>query len=256
MDKQLRQLVLTALSLLVVLFVGRTVVGAFWDDQALRQSVAGLRRSLARGGEASKRPDRAAVTAATGLASELDTELEELLPRLDYERPPEFDVPGGSSPDLRYIEVLRREQDALVKAARFIGKSVQPDLGMPVPNPTGLEDVLNALRALHVVHLVVSAGFEADIDSVDSIRLPPENRRGSSTAGFLKKQPVEFDIVGSPRALREMLAAVVSGEPWLALDDVRMEALDEDGDAARCRMTVSSVSVDREAPVRERGTGR
>jgi hypothetical protein len=256
MDKDVRRLVLTALSLLVALFVGRTVVGTFWDDEGLRRSVAGLRRSLGRGGEAFKRPERAVMAAASQVVSDLDATLEELIPRLQYVRPPEFDVPSDSSPDLRYIEVLRREQDALVRAARFIGKSVPQDLGMPVPNPNGLEDVLTALRALHVVHLVVSAGFDADIDRVDAIQIPAVKRRGASVGGFLKKSPVEFDVIGSPRALRDMLAALVSGGTWLALDEVRLEALDEDGDSARCRMTVSSVSIDTSATVRPGGLGR
>jgi len=256
MDKDLRRLVLTVLSLLVVLFVGRTVVGAFWDDEGLRRSVNSLKRSLMKSGEAGKRPERAVMSAASRRVSELDAELEELLPLLQYERPPEFDVSGEVSADLRYIEVLRREQDALVQAARFIGKSVPADLGMPVPNPTGLEDVLTALRALNIVHRVVMAGFDADIDSVEGISIPSVSRRGSRGSGFLKKQSVEFDVMGSPSALRDMLASLVSEDSWLALDDVRLEVLDEDGESARCRMAVSNLSVDREATVRQEGLRR
>jgi hypothetical protein len=53
-----------------------------------------------------------------------------------------------------------------------------------------------------------------------------------------------------------MLASLVSEDSWLALDDVRLEVLDEDGESARCRMAVSNLSVDREATVRQEGLRR
>ena len=251
MDKDLRRLVFTSVALIVVLFVGRTIIGSIWDDGEMRRSVAGFRRSLTGSGDAALRPDRADMVAAAGLVTALDEQLEGLVPRLAYVRPPEFDVPAGASPDLHYIEVLRREQDDLVQAARYIGKSVPQDLGMPVPNPTGLEDVLSALRALHVVHLVVSAGLDAGIDSVDAIRVPPAPRRRGADSGFLKKHPVEFDLVGSPAALRETLTTVASGDPYVALDDVRLEALDEDGETLRCRLSAAILSIDPDQTVRE-----
>ena len=247
MDADLRRLLFAAVGLGLLLFVGRAVVDSVWDDTALRRSVIGLRRSLASGGDAAERPDRADRVAAADRATELSERLDALVPAVQYERPEAFDVPSSASPDLRYIEVLRREQQELVDAARFVGRSVPRDLGMPVPNPTGLEDVLDALRALHVVHCVVDAALEAGVDAVDAIRVPPAVRGRREEAGFLRARPVEFELVGSPASLREALGLVVDGEPWLALDDVRLQALDEDGQRLRCRLQVASVSVDVEA---------
>ncbi len=246
MEKEARRLLLTAISLIVLLFVGRTVVGALWDDTELRRSVDGLRRSLSRGGEAGRRPERADMAAARDVAQRLRTELDELLPRIHSVRPGDFDVPSDVSPDLRYIEVLRREQDELVKTARYLGKSVPPGLGMPVPNPTGLEDVLAALRALHVVHLVVGAALDSDVRAVDSIRLQAVSRRSGTRGSFLTRHAVDFELSGSPGSLHMLLSALVATETWLALDDVRLDVLDENGQSARLRLSVASVSVDAE----------
>ncbi len=252
MDRGTRRLVFCAATLLVGLFLGRTVVGALWDDAPLRRAVASHRASLSRGGDAGERPDRADVEAARALAAVLDARLEALLPALAWERPAAYDVPPGASPDLAYIDALRREQDALVRAARYVGRSVPADLGMPVPNPTGLEDVLEALRALHVVHLVVTAGLDAGIDAVDAIRVPPRGARRRQ-AGFLDAHPVEFDLTGAPAAVHRLLRALAEGETWLLLDEVRLEALDEDGETVRCRMRVATVDVDPDAEPAGRG---
>jgi len=250
MDRDLRRLLFASGTLLVLLFVGRAVIGSVWDDGDLRKSVAGLRRALSAGGEACERPDRADLEAATQRVTQWRQQLESLVPLLGYVRPPEFDVPAGASPDLRYIEVLRREQDDLVQAARYVGKSVPPDLGMPVPNPTGLEDVLAALRSLHIVHLTVEAALAAGVDAVDAIRVPTALGARRDDGGFVKARKVEFELVGAPAALHRTLATLAAGSPWLGLDDVRLEGLDEDGARARCRLSVVSVTLDGEAPVR------
>ena len=246
MDKDLRRLALTAVAVLVFLFVGRTVLGSMFDDVAAKRSVGLVQRKLVRGGEAGSRPDRADMSAVTVLRDSLQERLAELVPKLEYQRPAEFSVPDGVSADLRYIEVLRREQEHLVQGARFIGKSVPRDLGMPVPNPTGMEDVRDALRALHIVERVVTAALDADVSSVDAIRIRPQARRSVRVAGLVRTHPVEFELTGAPAAIRTTLRRVVTGEPYLALDDVRIESEDEGGDVLSCKLTVAVLSFDRE----------
>lgn len=245
MDRDLRRLVVTGLALVVFLVVGRIVLAAVFDDAGKRREVAVARQRLSGGGAA--RPDSGEVTRVAGLRQALEEELAAVLPRLAYEQPAEFDVPAGQSADLRYIDVLQREQERLVQGARFVGKSVPQDLGMPVPNPTGTEEVLAALRALHVVHLVVGAGLDADIEAVDAIQIVPPARRRAQRGGLLRTHGVEFDLRGPPAAVAATLRAVVAGEPYLALDEVRLESLDEHGESLRCRMTVAAVVLDREA---------
>jgi hypothetical protein len=244
MDKDVRRLAVSALALIVFLFVGRAVIGSVFDDEAERRKAVLARSGLS--GAGAKRPDSGEVGRMRTLRASLHDALEDLVPELAYERPPEFDVPAGRSADLLYLEVLRREQDALVQMARFRGKSVPLDLGMPVPNPTGTEDVLAALRALHVVHVVVTAALDADCSVIDKIEMIAATRRRRDTS-LVRTHGVQFDLRGSAGAVQAMLAAVVGGTPYLALDDVRIEALDEDGESLRCRMIVSAVSLDREA---------
>lgn len=247
MDQDLRRLALTGLAALVFLFVGRAVLGSIFDDETAARSVALVQRKLVTGGEAGMRPDSDELRDVTALREELRSTLSELLPRLEYVQPAEFSVPDGTSADLRYIDVLRREQAELVQGARYIGRSVPNDLGMPVPNPTGLEEVRDALRALHVVHQVVTAALASGVSSVEAIRIPQAGRRRVKGGSLLRQHPVEFELLGTPAAVRETLRSVVHGSPWLALDEVRLEVQDVDGESLRCRMTVAAVSFDREA---------
>jgi hypothetical protein len=249
MDRDLRRLVIVAVALLVVLFTGRAVISALYDqDLAIRQAL-GMRGKLRAGGEADSRPSRAALTATRTLREELAAELESLVPRMHYGQPEEFQVGPGSSPDLAYIEIVRREQERLVKSAAFVGRSVPSNLGMPDLNPTGLEDVLRSLRSLHVVHVVVSAALAAGVDVVDEIKIPTSSRRQRSEAGFVRTHRVDFELHGTPRAVRDALAGIAGGTPYLALDEVRIESVDEDGARVRCRFGAVALLIDTEQVV-------
>jgi hypothetical protein len=242
-------LVIVGAALAVALFTGRALIGALWDaDEATRQAI-GMRNKLRPGNEAGSRPARDDLKAVTTLREELNARLAELLPQVAYAQPEDFGVGAGESPDLRYIEVVRREQELLVKGAAFAGRSVPSNLGLPELNPTGLEDVLRTLRSLHVVHVVVLAALDAGVDSVGSIKMPAAGRKGRSDTGFLRTHRVEFEMQGTPRAVRDALAAIAGGTPYLALDDLRLERLDEDGTRLSCRFAASAVLVDAEQPV-------
>ncbi|HZL99703.1 MAG TPA: hypothetical protein VFD43_05560 [Planctomycetota bacterium] len=249
MDRELRRLIVVGAALAVALFTGRAVIGALWDaDDAGRQASA-MRAKLRAGAEAGSRPSREDLAEVTRLREELSARLEQLLPALAYSQPAEFGVGPGESPDLRYIEVVRREQELLVKGAAFAGQAVPGNLGLPELNPTGLEDVLRTLRSLHVAHVVVSAALAAGVDSIDAIKMPTAARKQRSESGFLRTHRVEFELAGAPRAVRDALAAIAAGTPYLALDDVRIESKDEDGAKVVCRFAASAVLVDAEQPV-------
>ena len=246
MDRDLRRLILVGAAALVILFTGRAVVSALWDASDSQRQVLLLRAKLRAGGEADSRPPRAAISAAAALRDELREELETVAPKLQHQLPPEFSVGPGDSPDLRYIEIVRREQEQLVKGAAYVGRSVPPNLGLPDLNPTGLEDVLRTLKALHVVHIVVTGALAAGIDAVEEIRMPPAGRRTRADVGFLRAQKVDFTLRGTPAAVRDALAAVADGQPYLALDDVRLDALDENGEKVRAKFSAALVEVDLE----------
>ena len=249
MDRELRRLIVVGVALAVALFTGRALIGALWDaPEAMRQALA-MRAKLKAGAEAGSRPAREDLAEVTRERERLDGELAALLPAMSYSQPPEFSVGPGESPDLRYIEIVRREQDELVKGAAYAGRSVPSNLGLPELNPTGLEDVLRTLRSLHVVHVVVGAALAAGVDAVDSIKMPTVVRKQRSEAGFLRTHKVEFELAGTPRAVRDALAAIAGGTPYLALDDVRIDAKDEDGAKVVCRFTAAAVLVDAEQPV-------
>ncbi len=254
MDRELRRLLLVVVGLAVLLFTGRAVIGALYDSDELARQAAALRARLRPGGEAEARPRREDVAALTQSRDALQARLAELLPAVRYEQPPQFQVAAGGSPDLQYVEILRREQQALVKGAAYVGRSVPSNLGMSDLNPTGLEDVLRALRSLHVVHLVVSAALAAGVDAVDEIRLPPAARRGQEAPAFLREHRVEFTLRGSPRAVRDALAALAGGAPWVALDDLRLESQDPDGARISARFSASVVTVDETQPLLEGGS--
>jgi len=255
MDRELRRLLIVAVGLAVVLFTGRAVISAFWDDAEAVRQAASIRRQLRSGGEADSRPTAAAASAANALRNELVETLAELAPTIAYERPEEFDVPPGISPDLRYIEVVRREQELLVKSAAYVGRSVPSNLGMPDLNPTGLEDVLRTLRSLHIVHLVVSSALAAGVDAVDEIRIPAAARRQVSGTGFLRAHEVEFELRGTPAAVRDMLAGIAEGTPYLAVDALRIEAIDEEGGKLRARFSAAAITLDLEQDVLDGGQG-
>jgi hypothetical protein len=255
MDRELRRLLIVAVALLVLLFTGRAVISAFWDDTEAVRQAASIRRQLRSGGEANSRPSTAAVSAASALRNELVESLQAYAPVIAYTRPAEFDVPSGVSPDLRYIEVLREEQKLLVRGAAFVGRSVPSNLGMPDLNPSGLEDVLRTLQSLHIVHLVVSAALEAGVDAVDEIRIPTASRRERKVSGFLRTHEVEFELRGSPQAVREMLAGITGGTPYLTLDTLRVEALDDEGGKVRARFSAAAVTLDLEQSVLDGGQG-
>jgi hypothetical protein len=249
MDRELRRLLLVATGIIVVLFTGRALIGALYDDDDMMRQAASLSAKLRSGGEAEGRPKREEMAALTALRDELQARLDEVLPQVRYTQPPEFSVGAGGSPDLQYVEILRREQQELVKGAAYVGRSVPGNLGMPDLNPTGLEDVLRTLRSLNIVHVVVDAAIKSGVDSVDEIRLPAVARRSQETTGFLRLHKVEFALRGSPRALRDTLARIAGGTPWLALDDVRLESTDPDGARVTCRFTAATVTVDDSLPV-------
>jgi len=200
MDRELRRILLVAVGIVVVLFTGRALIGALYDDEDMMRQAAGLAGKLRSGGEAEGRPKREEMAALTALRDELQARLDEVLPKVRYVQPADFSVGAGGSPDLQYVEILRREQQKLVKGAAYEGRSVPANLGMPDLNPTGLEDVLRTLRSLHIVHEVVSAAIAAGVDSVDEIRLPTVARRSQESAGFLRLHKVDFLLRGTPRA--------------------------------------------------------
>ena len=251
MDRELRRTLLVAVGIVVVLFTGRAIIGALYDDDDMMRQAATLAAKLRSGGEAEGRPKREEMAALTELRDQLAARLEQVLPTVRYTQPPEFSVAPGGSPDLQYVEILRREQQALVKGAAYVGRSVPGNLGMPDLNPTGLEDVLRTLRSLHVVHEVVSAAIASGVDSVDEIRLPAVARRSQESAGFLRLHKVDFLLRGTPRAVRDALAMLTAGPPWLALDDVRIESADPDGARVTCRFSAAAVTVDDSQPVAE-----
>jgi len=253
MDRELRRLLLVVAGAVVLLFTGRALIGALYDDDEMVRQALALRAKLRSGGEADGRPRREDMAAVAALRDELAARLAELLPAVSYVQPPEFSVSAGGSPDLDYVEILRREQQALVKGAAYVGRSVPSNLGMPDLNPTGLEDVLRTLRSLHVVHVVVSAAIEAGVDGVDEIRLPAAARRGQEAGGFLRPHKVDFVLRGPPRAVRDTLARITAGSPWLALDDVRLESQDTDGTRVLCRFSAAAVTVDESHPLLEGG---
>lgn len=255
MDRELRRLMIVAVALLLVLFTGRAVISAFWDDADAVRKAASIRRQLRKGGEADSRPSSAEARATTLLRDDLVETLQSIAPRIAYARPEAFGVPSGVSPDLRYIEVVRREQELLVKSAAFVGRSVPNNLGMPDLNPSGLEDVLRTLQSLHVVHLVVSAALDGGVDAVDEIRIPAAARRQATQTGFLRTQKVEFELRGSARAVRDTLAGIAGGTPYLAIDDLRIEALDEQGGKLRVRFSAAVVTLDLEQAVLEGAQG-
>jgi hypothetical protein len=244
MDRDLRRLLLIVAGLVVVLFTGRALIGAMYDDDEMVRQANQLRTKLRSGGEADARPRREDLAALSALRDELDARLQGVLPAVRYEQPQEFSAGAGGSPDLEYVEILRREQQTLVKGAAYNGRSVPGNLGMPDLNPTGLEDVLRALRSLHIVHLVVTAALASGVDSVDEIRIPGAVRRGQESTGFLRLHKVEFTVRGTPRAVRDTLAAVAGGKPFLALDDVRLESQNADGTRVLGRFSAAAVTVD------------
>lgn len=244
MDRELRGLVVFALGALIVLFSGRTIISSMYDDAGVARQVAALRSKLR--GEAAAKPTRAALADMADLRADLDRRLQEAIEGLSYELPEDFSVAPGQSPDLAYIEIVRREQDALVKGAAFIGKSVPSNLGLPELNPTGLEDVLRSLRTLHVVHQVVTAALAADVDAVDEIRVPPASRRSRAESGFVRGHRVEFELRGRPEAVRAALAGIVGREPYLALDELHLEQADPDGERVICRFAAVALSLDAE----------
>ena len=255
MDRDLRRLLLVGAGLLVALFTGRALISALYDEgDAVRQATA-LRAKLRTGGEADSRPARPDMAAAAALRDELTVELQALLPTLSYSQPPEFSVGPGESADLRYIEIVRREQEKLVKEGAFHGQSVPTNLGLPELNPTGLEDVLRTLRSLHVVHLVVTAALQSGVDAVDEIRLPAVTRKGRAETGFVRGQRVEFELHGSPAAVRRTLLAIAGGTPYLALDDLRLESQDDDGSKVRAKFTAVALTIDPEQPVLQEAQG-
>ncbi|MHC5212249.1 MAG: hypothetical protein ACYTG2_16145 [Planctomycetota bacterium] len=253
MDRDLRRLVIVAAVLIVLLFTGRGVISALYDqDMAMRQALA-MRNKLRSGGEAESRPPRNVMADTRALREALSEELDALLPRMQYTQPEEFQVGPGESPDLRYIEIVRREQELLVKGAAFVGRSVPSNLGMPDLNPTGLEDVLRTLRSLHIAHVVVSAALDAGVDAVDEIKIPTTARRQRSEAGFVRTHRVDFELHGAPRAVRDALAGIADGMPYLALDDVRLESVDDDGARVRCRFGAVALLIDPEQAVLQDG---
>ncbi len=253
MDRDLRRTLIVAAALLVALFTGLALISALYDEgDAARQATA-LRTKLRAGGEADSRPAAGDMAAATALRDELSAELAALVPGLSYTQPANFSVGAGESADLRYIEIVRREQEALVKGGAFRGQSVPSNLGLPELNPTGLEDVLRTLRSLHIVHLVVDAGLKSGIEGVDEIRMPPVTRKGKAESGFVRQQKVDFELHGSPAAVRRTLAAIAGGTPYLALDDVRLDRLDDDGARLRARFSAAALNLDAEQAVQEIG---
>jgi len=244
MDRDVRRTLLVGAALVVALFTGRALISALYDEgDAVRQATS-LRTKLRAGGEADSRPALPDMAAASALRDTLAGELVALVPALSYSQPEDFSVGPGESADLRYIEIVRREQELLVKGGAFKGQSVPSNLGLPELNPTGLEDVLRTLRSLHVVHLVVQAGLKAGIEGVDEIRVPPATRKGKAEAGFVRQQKVDFELHGSPAAVRGALGAIAGGSPWLALDDVRLERLDDDGAQRRARFSAAALTID------------
>ena len=119
MDRDLRRLVLLGVALLLVLFVGRAIIGSLYDEAGARRQIARLNGRLRAGGEAESKPDRGEMTRMAALRDELTDRLDTAVAAVNYTLPPEFDVGPGQSPDLRYIEVVRREHaDELTQAAR------------------------------------------------------------------------------------------------------------------------------------------
>jgi hypothetical protein len=144
MDRELRRVLLVAVGIVVVLFTGRAIIGALYDDDAMMRQAATLAASCARAARPRSPTEGEEMAALTELRDQLAARPEQVLPGALRAASGVLVAPGGSGP------AVRRDPTAATAGAgegRGYGALGAGNLGMPDQTPTGLGDVAHAALA-------------------------------------------------------------------------------------------------------------
>ena len=216
-----KKFILAAVGTALVLLIGRGWVSAQYDWGAVQRKSSSTSRRL-----------RSAEEVKSGQVATLRAEVEELRERLDTLaeelnfRPEELFVlaDGHPNPTSHCWSTIRSLQDVLVDEAERLDINIPEKLGLEDAAPTDPEDIRRTLRALNVIKNVVLSCMDSRVRYIQRIRIEEESRSRSRSAVFVQELRVEFEIVGTERAVRSVLGSLVEGArsgeiPFLEVSD-------------------------------------
>ncbi|MBI4878204.1 MAG: hypothetical protein HY812_00890 [Planctomycetes bacterium] len=228
----------------VLVLIGKGVVGSIWDAPAAARGVerhaSGLRREEA--------PRAAEVAAVTGESSALAARLEELYARLAFVTEERYLLPKNEpNPDLLYNAIRGQAREDLVEFAARRNIRVKDTLGLPDYTPDGKEAIQRYLRGLCVVEQVVSAAIVAEVRAVDGIEIVEKKGRARQKSEvFVEPLEVRFEIAGTTAAIAELIDSLVrGGEQFLCVEDFMIEP--DQGKSSGLtvlKLTVSALTID------------
>ncbi len=233
----------------VVVLIGKGVVGSVWDAQAAARGVerhaSGLRREEA--------PRAAEVSAVTGENTALGARLEELYARLAYVTKEDYVLPKNEpNPDLLYNAIRGRAREQLVDFAARRNIRVNDSLGLPDYTPSGREAIQRYLRGLSIVEQVVSAAIVAEVRAVDGIEIVERKGRARQKGeAFVDPLEVRFEIAGTTAAIAELVEDLVRGEEqFLCVEDFLIETDSKKAlGLTVLKLAVSALTIDPEVQV-------
>jgi hypothetical protein len=244
--QQHKTFIITVVAAVLVLLLGRTIIGSTYDWQAARTRRDKDVRAL---GDVEAVPsdklkqltaERAALEART-------TQLAELC---QFKLAPEYRLdPADKSPQTRYFELVDKKQQELVAEPARLDITVPDNLGMPDSTPSDRDEVARALAALNVVNEVVTYAVAARVKRIVKIKY----ESGAATRvkkGFVNELTVSFEIEGSGRSIAEffeiMATAPERNAPFLHVAQGSEVKASPNGDLVKATFRVNALTVDLE----------
>lgn len=207
---------------LLVLVVGKVVIGTMWDATGAG-SAASARLAKLNKVETVQKSELSAVLGANTRDGE---RIDELSQRMRFKPDPRYVLDKNEkTPDLRFTEIRSQATEALVDVAARGNIRVDETLGLPPFTPAGREAIQRYLLGLNVVQEVVESAILADVRSVDTIEvIDARGKKSKDKRQLAEALTVKFKISGSAAALSELVSLIVrDADQFLSIEDVSIE---------------------------------
>jgi hypothetical protein len=232
---------------LLVLIVGKVVIGTVWNADA---AVGGATARLQKLNKADT-VQKSELSAVLGATTKYGERLGELTERMRFKPDARYLLDkNDKTPDLRFTEIRSQATEALVDVAARGNIRVDESLGLPPFTPAGREAIQRYLLGLNVVQEVVESAILADVRAVDSIEII--DARGKKTKDkrqLAETLTVKFKISGTPSALSELVSLIVRDqEQFLSIEDANIEVDKKKANGfATMQLTVSALIFEADA---------
>ncbi|MFO0984945.1 MAG: hypothetical protein U1E76_24985 [Planctomycetota bacterium] len=248
--QQHKAFIITIATALLVLLIGRTIIGSTYDWQAARAGRDADNRELAKIETVPSSRLKELVNERTAL----EQRTQALATQLTFQVGSDYKLAATDRmAQSTYFELVDRKKEQLVIAPARLDITVPDNLGMPEAAPGDREEVARTLVALNVVNNVVEYAVAARVKRIVKIKYDSSAAARLKRQGFIGELTVHFEIEGTGRVLSDFFEILATApqrsEPFLHVAQGSDLKADSTGDLVRATFDVKALSVDLERSV-------